>query len=108
MKTTGGYHQPLDFAELAEKRLKKELIEMPMASESFYLDVGGSAQDSPFESFTFQDGDVPIAAGSPTYQTLAQLASNFAGQKYDLNHPADRKQMRMRLLRMFNPRATPI
>lgn len=107
MKTTG-YHQPLDFSELAEKRLKKELIEMPMAEQSYYLDVGGSASDGVFQSFSFQGGDVDIAGGSPQYQTLAQLASNFAGQKYDLNNPADRKQMRIRLLRMFNPRAKPI
>jgi len=107
MKTTG-YHQPLDFSELAEKRLKKDLIEMPMATNSFYLDVGGSASDGPFQSFTFQGGDVDIAAGSPRYQILSQLASNFAGQKYDLNNPADRKQMRIRLLRMFNLRAKPI
>ena len=107
MKSTG-YHQPLDFAELAEKRLKGDLIEMPMATQSFYLDVGGSASDGPFQSFSFQDGDVEIPAGSPKYQTLAQLAANFAGQKYDLNNAADRKQMRIRLLRMFNKRAKPI
>ena len=107
MKATG-YHQPLDFSELAEKRLKKELIEMPMAEQSYYLDVGGSASDAPFQSFSFQGGDVDITAGSPRYQILSQLASNFAGQKYDLNNPADRKQMRIRLLRMFNPGAKPI
>jgi pSer/pThr/pTyr-binding forkhead associated (FHA) protein len=107
MKSTG-YHQPLDFAELAEKRLKKELIEMPMATQSFYLDVGGSASDGAFQSFSFQDGDADIQPGSPKYQTLMQLASNFAGQKYDLNNPADRKQIRIRLLRMFNQRAKPI
>jgi pSer/pThr/pTyr-binding forkhead associated (FHA) protein len=107
MKTTG-YHQPLDFAELAEKRLHRDFIEMPMATNSFYLDVGGSASDGAFQSFTFQGGDVDIAAGSPKYQTLSQLASDFAGQKYDLNNPADRKQMRIRLLRMFNPLAKPI
>jgi hypothetical protein len=107
MKATG-YHQPLDFSELAEKRMKKDLLEMPMATNSFYLDVGGSASDGPFQSFTFQNGDVDIAPGSPRYQILSQLASNFAGQKYDLNNPADRKQMRIRLLRMFNPKAKPI
>ena len=105
---SGGYKQPLDFAELAEKRLKRELIEMPMATKSFYLDVGGSAGDGPFSAFSFQDGNSEIAAGTPKYQTLAQLAGNFAGQKYDLNNPADRKQMRVRLLRMFNQRAKPI
>jgi hypothetical protein len=81
---------------------------MPMAYESFYLDVGGSAQDSPFQSFTFETGDVVLQQVTPKYQTLLQLASNFSGQKYDLNNPAHRKQMRMRLLRMFNPRAKPI
>jgi len=105
---TGGYHQPMDFAELAEKRLSHELIEMPMATNSFYLDVGGSAQDKPFSSFSFKDGVADIAPGSPKYATLAKLASNFAGQKYDLNDPGSRKQMRMRLLRMFRPNAKPV
>jgi pSer/pThr/pTyr-binding forkhead associated (FHA) protein len=107
MNTTG-YKQPLDFAELAEKRMHKDLIEMPMATQSFYLDVGGSAPDGPFQSFSFEGGDVVLTPGTPKYQILAQLAANFSGQKYDLNNPSDRKQMRMRLLRMFNPRAKPI
>jgi pSer/pThr/pTyr-binding forkhead associated (FHA) protein len=107
MNTTG-YKQPLDFAELAAKRLSRELIEMPMATTSFYLDVGGSAKDSPFTAFSFQTGNTEIAPGSAKYNTLAQLAGNFAGTKYDLNNAAHRKQMRMRLLRMFNQRAKPI
>ena len=102
------YHQPMDFADLAEKRLNKELIEMPMATNSFYLDVGGSAQDRPFSSFSFKDGIAEITPGSPKYNILSKLASNFAGQKYDLNDAGNRKQMRMRLLRMFQPRAKPI
>ncbi len=105
---TGGYKQPLDFAELAEKRMSSALIEMPMAKESYYLDVGGSASDAPFKSFSFQDGVADIAPGTPKYQILEKLAGNFAGQKYDLNNAAHRKQMRMRLLRMFNQRARPI
>ena len=103
-----GYRQPLDFAELAEKRLSRALIEMPMATQSFYLDVGGSASDGPFQSFSFAGGNADIAPGTPKFQTLANLASNFSGQKYDLNNPAHRKQMRIRLLRMFNQRAKPI
>ncbi len=107
MKGTG-YRQPLDFAELAEKRLSRELIEMPMATESFYLDVGGSAGDGPFQSFSFIAGAADIAPGTPKFQTLSRLAADFSGQKYDLNNPSHRKQMRMRLLRMFNQRAKPI
>ncbi|HSU24536.1 MAG TPA: FHA domain-containing protein, partial [Pyrinomonadaceae bacterium] len=106
--TTKGYQQPMDFADLAAKRMKQDLIEMPMAAKSFYLDVGGSASDGPFSSFAFQTGPGEIAAASPKYQVLSQLAANFSGTKYDLNNPADRKQMRMRLLRMFNKRAKPI
>lgn len=108
MNTTLGYKQPMDFADLAQKRLSKELIEMPMATNSFYLDVGGSAKDSPFTSFSFQGGNAEIIPGTPKHQTLSQLANNFAGVKYDLNNSAHRKQMRMRLLRMFNQRAKPI
>ncbi|HMO80704.1 MAG TPA: DUF5715 family protein [Pyrinomonadaceae bacterium] len=106
-----GYQQPMDFADLAQKRLSGELIEMPMARESFYLDVGGSAQDVPFTSFEFgspSDRREPIVPGHPKYPQLKQLADSFAGQKYDLNDPADRRQMRRRLLRMFHPNARPI
>jgi hypothetical protein len=105
---TQGYKQPLDFAELAEKRIKAELIEMPMAGKSYYLDVGGSASENPFTMFSFQTGNQDIPAGSPKFQFLSQLAANFSGQKYDLNSGPDRRQMRMRLLRMFNKTAKPI
>lgn len=108
LMNTEGYTQPMDFAELAEKRLKRDLIEMPMAADTFYLDVGGSAQDKPFSAFNFALGNTEILPGNPKYQILSALAGNFSGQKYDLNNPSDRKQMRMRLLRMFNPRAKPI
>ena len=107
-----GYRQPLDFADLAEKRMSTDplqrLQEMPMAKESFYLDVGGSAQDSPIMSFAFPNERSEVTSGHPKFGPLAKLAENFAGKRYDLNNPADRKQMRMRLLRMFNPRAKPI
>ncbi len=107
----GGYQQPMDFADLSLKRLNRELIEMPMATESFYLDVGGSAQDVPFTSFEFGDPNDrrdPIVPGHPKFETMKRLADNFAGQKYDLNDAAHRKQIRRRLLRMFHPNAGPI
>ncbi len=107
----GGYQQPMDFADLSFKRLNRELIEMPMATDSFYLDVGGSAQDVPFTSFEFADPSdrrEPVVPGHPKYETMKRLADNFSGQKYDLNNAADRKQIRRRLLRMFHPRARPI
>ncbi|MEZ5423833.1 MAG: DUF5715 family protein [Pyrinomonadaceae bacterium] len=103
-----GYHQPLDFPDLAEKRLNKELIEMPMAAQSYYLDVGGSASDGPFQTFAFPNVHADIVPGTAEYAAISRLAESFAGHKYDLNNPADRKQMRVRLLRMFNPRAKPI
>ncbi|HSI87873.1 MAG TPA: DUF5715 family protein, partial [Pyrinomonadaceae bacterium] len=107
----GGYQQPMDFADLAQKRIDGELIEMPMAANEYYLDVGGSAQDIPFTSFEFaspNDIRAPVAPGHPKFPALEQLAGNFAGQRYDLNDASHRKQIRRRLLRMFHPRARPI
>lgn len=105
---SSGYRQPMDFGDLAAKRMNRELVEMPMATQSYYLDVGGSAQDSPFKSFAFPDSREDIVSGHPKFTTIASLAENFAGRKYDLNNSSDRKQMRMRLLRMFQPNAKPI
>ncbi|MBK7932578.1 MAG: FHA domain-containing protein [Pyrinomonadaceae bacterium] len=103
-----GYRQPLDFGDLAEKRLKKELIEMPMAAKSYYLSVGGSAGDGVFMSFAFPNVRTELTPGNPKHTLLSTLAGNLAGQKYDLNDPSHRKQIRVRLLRMFNARAKPI
>ena len=98
-----GYKQPLDFADLAQLRLEGKFVaEMPMATESYVLDIGGSATTDEFTSFDFENGATKIAPDSPKYKILKQLADNFDGQKYDLNNPADRKQMRIRLLRMYN------
>lgn len=98
-----GYKVPLDFGDLAELRLKGELIELPIATQTYVLDVGGSATEKPFTEFTFDNGDVPLDESSAKYQNLKRLAADFDGIKYDLNVPKDRKNIRMRLLRMFNP-----
>ncbi|MEZ5426713.1 MAG: DUF5715 family protein [Pyrinomonadaceae bacterium] len=104
------YKLPLDFADLAEKRLNRKLIELPMATDNFVLDVGGSSKGTPFTDFEYNRSpqSVPIQPGSPDYQILSQLAANFDGQKYDLNNDRDRQQMKIRLLRMFHPSARPI
>lgn len=105
-----GYHQPMDYADLAQKRLSGELVELPMATEYWVLEVGSSATDGPFTSFNFTDQiKMPaITAGSNDYAILSQLAANFSGRTYDMNSGADRKEMKQRLLRMFHPRARPI
>jgi len=108
---SAGYHQPLDFADLAAKRLSRELIEMPMATNGYFLDVGGSASDDEFTSFEFaapRNIELPIQPPSEKYNALKRLADNFAGQRYDLNNPSDRREMRRRLLRMFQKGAKPI
>lgn len=98
-----GFKQPLDFADLAQLRLEGKFVgEMPMATESYVLDIGGSATGDEFTSFDFDNGVVKLTPDSPKYKILKQLADNFDGQKYDLNVAADRKQMRIRLLRMYN------
>ncbi|MBX7174423.1 MAG: FHA domain-containing protein [Pyrinomonadaceae bacterium] len=103
-----GYTQPLDFADLADKRMHGDLIELPLATKYYFVDVGGNANDSEFTQFNWATRSTPLPKDSAEYQTLQKLASNFSGQKYDLNNPNDRKQMKKRLLRMFNKRAKPI
>jgi pSer/pThr/pTyr-binding forkhead associated (FHA) protein len=103
-----GYKQPMDFADLAELRLNKVLVELPIATNYYVLDVGGSAGTEEFKSFDWDTGPAPLSSGSPKYEILKRLADNFDGEKYDLNNPTHRKQMRMRLLRMYNPGSRPI
>lgn len=103
-----GYKQPMDFSDLAEKRLKGDLMELPIATEWYFLDVGGSASENPFTAFSFEMGNTPIAPGSTKYKPLDDLSKSFQGQKYDLNNGRDRRQIRIRLLRMFHPSAKPI
>ncbi|MEZ5306057.1 MAG: DUF5715 family protein [Pyrinomonadaceae bacterium] len=102
-----GYKIPMDFADLAEKRNQKLLVEMPMATETFVLEVGGSSTTGPFTTFNFDTdkNSPPAQVGSPDFNLLANLASNFSGIKYDMNNGDHRRQMKIRLLRMFNPRA---
>jgi hypothetical protein len=74
------------------------------------LEVGSNATEAEFTSFDF-DANVnspTVAPGSEEYNTIAQLAANFSGHKYDMNNGADRKQMKQRMLRMFHPTARPI
>jgi hypothetical protein len=112
------YQQPMDFADLAQKRLAGDLIELPMATQTFFLDVGGNATEAEFTGFdfnrfnptqeraaSFSDCVFPITPDSTKYESLSRLANNF---KYDLNDPRDRQQIRVRLLRMFHPKALKI
>lgn len=104
----GGYVLPLDFPDLAEKRAKGELVELPMATETYFLDGGGNATETEFSSFSFEDGAKPLKPDSPKFAVLKKLADDFDGEKFDLNNPKDRKQMRIRLLRMINPQVQKI
>ena len=99
------YKVPMDFADLAEKRLKGELIELPMATDDYFLEVGSSATEDAFTSFDFETQYNPIPQASEKYRCLSNLSQIFGGLKYDLSNGRDRKQMRIRLLRMFHPSA---
>jgi hypothetical protein len=101
---------PKDFVSLAEKRMKNELIELPLATEIYYLDnIGTSADSSPFNIFDINtNGKSPLPLDSPGFSILQKLAANYNGQKYDLSQPSDRIQMKRRLLRMFHPDAKPV
>jgi Family of unknown function (DUF5715) len=103
-----GYVLPLDFADLAEKRTNGEVVELPLATETYLVDFGGNATEDEFSSFSFEDGAKPLKPDSPKFAILKKLADDFDGKKFDLNNPKDRKQMRIRLLRMVNPQAKKI
>lgn len=97
---------PRDFSSLAQKRLNGELIELPLATNNYVINVGGSADDSPFQEFEpLSKQSRPFASGMPGFSILSTLAANYDGQKYDLTSGADRKSMKRRLLRMFHPAA---
>ncbi len=98
---------PKDFASLALKRMNNELIEVPLATQYYYLDnIGTSVDSSPFKDFNiFTNLTSPLAPNSEGYSILQRLAANYNGQKYDMNNPSDRVQMKRRLLRMFHPDA---
>ncbi len=105
-----GYKIPYDFADLAEKRIAGKLIELPMATDDYVLDVGGSSTGNPFTSFSFDTNprSQPFGVGAPDFNILSNLANNFDGQKYSLDNPTDRRQMKIRMLRMFHPSAKPV
>ncbi len=105
-----GYVLPMDFADLAEKRQAGELVELKMATEYWVLEVGGSSSTGPFSSFNFENDikSPDITQGSNDFNVLLKMASNFSGVKYDIANPDHRRQMKIRLLRMFHPRAKPI
>lgn len=98
---------PKDFVSLAQKRMNNELVEVPLATEYYYLDnIGTSVDSSPFNLFNSENNTRAVLdPNSEGYSILQKLAANYSGQKYDINNPADRVQMKRRLLRMFHPDA---
>ena len=98
---------PKDYVALALKRMNNELIEVPLATQYYYLDnIGTSVDSAPFEDFDINNKTrSPLAPNSEGLAIMQKLASNYNGQKYDINNPSDRIQMKRRLLRMFHPDA---
>jgi len=98
---------PKDFASLAQKRMNNELTELPLATEIYYLDnIGTSADSSPFNDLNIITNlKTPLAPNSEGFSILQKLAANYNGQKYNLDDPPQRRQMKQRLLRMFHPDA---
>lgn len=105
-----GYKLPMDYAGLAEKRAQKKLVEMPIATEDYVLDVGGSADGTPFNKFSFFTNPrlTPVAPGMPEHQTLLSLATEGYAQRYDISRSNDIRQIKRRLLRMFHPNVKPV
>ena len=92
------------------KNVLRKLVEMPMATEDYVLDVGGSSTDNRFQTFQFfyKSERTPDTFPELRISNILSIATNFDGQIYDLNNGDDRRQIKMRLLRMFHPSVTPI
>ncbi len=99
---------PMDFVGLANLFLNKELTDLSIATDDYFLDMGGNVTEDPFSVFDYEKGSSEIKKNSKEFQTLSRLANDFSGEKYDLNNPADRKTLKQNLLRMLNPKAIPI
>lgn len=100
-----GFEMPLDYPGLANLVLNGGLTELPVVTETYYLDIGGMATDEPFTAFDYEKGSTALKPTDAQYATLKKLADNFNGTKFDLNDPADRKQFKIRLLRAIAPAA---
>ena len=94
---------PMDFVDLAEHRSSGVLVDVPLVNDNYFLEVGASSTKTPFDSFSFEKGKSKITPAR--FKILSALAKDFGGQKYDLNKPGDRKQMRQKLLSMLTPAA---
>lgn len=99
---TQSFAVPMDFFDLAERKLNKELVELPSATETYVLDIGADLTDKAFTRFSFKDGAVTPAADSDNQRKMKALADNL---KLNLETANDRKQMRLRLMRMISPKA---
>ena len=103
-----GFEMPLDYAGLADLFVKGELIEIPLATENYYLEVGSMIGDELLTSFDFDKGTTVLKPSDAKYATLKKLADDFGGTKYDLDNPAERKQFKLRLFRTLAPAAKPV
>jgi|GEM_PF-537977 len=93
---------PMDFFDLAASKLNKELVELPSATETYVLDVGADVTDKAFTRFSFKDGSTTPAADSDNQRKMKELADNL---NFNVETPNDRKQIRLRLMRMISPKA---
>ena len=98
-----GFEMPLDFPDLAKKVLKGELIILPSATDTYVIEVGGSATRNEFTEFIFEKGNKTLTAKSEKAEALrkiAQLLNNL-----DLTKPDDRLELRKFLLMTIQPSA---
>lgn len=100
-----GFVMPLDYAGLANLVLNGGTTELPVVTETYFLDIGGMATDEPFTSFDYEKGSTVLKPSDAQYVTLKKLADNFNGTKFDLDNPADRRQLKIRLLSTITPAA---
>ena len=68
----------LDYAGLAELYVKGEFVEIPLATETYYLEVGSLISDDPLTSFDFDNGAAVLKPSDAKYLMLKKLADDLA------------------------------
>jgi hypothetical protein len=100
-----GFKAPLDYSDLALKKLDGELIAIAFVTSAYLSDVGGSVTIEEFTQYNpLTQKSIPLKFDSPKFTALAKLASDFDGIKYDLTSAGGRKGFKINLLRLVDPK----
>lgn len=99
-----GFKKPMDFGDLALKKLNNELISLQYVTENYLSEMGFSANTDVFFEYDVSGQKKTLLKSSPKYIALSKLADNFDGLRFNIDVPGDRRKVKIALLRLVNPK----